>query len=858
MNVLRKCCYRSLKENRKRTAVTIVGIILATALITAVACMAESFRASMIAHQKAQRGDFHYLFSNVEAENLKFFENNSGVERIGLAQELGYTVLEGCRNQDKPYLYLRAVDESGIRSMALRLTEGRMPQDSGELVIGRHIRSNGGVDLKVGDVLTLTVGERISEGYTLRQDNGYAYGEETFVPSCEKTYTVVGIVERPNLMMENYSAPGYSVFTCLDKTEKKGLYEVYVSYTGEALKDYQRVTAGLLGVSEAEYREEAWRDISRIARDVLENEGVIRWELLRFSDSNMNMIYGMSLVAILIIVFASVFCIRNSFVISLTEKMKLYGRLASVGTTAGQLKKIVYYEAGFLAGVGVPLGIGCGLFAAVIVVRVASGLLEDGLGFELIFDLSEAAVILAVILAVFTVYLSAYGSARRASRMSPLNAIRANSTVRIRERELRCPGAIERIFGIGGKLAYRNLQRAKVKYRTTVVSIAVSVAVFIGVYSFIGMAFYATGVYYEKSEYQLLVYSYDEDSYEKAKQIVAMEGVERAEIRRTGYFVTDGAGIPFTREYREQMEEMGQHTEQMPVLVMSLGEEGYEHYCHELGIGSANAWNAAIVLCPFVIEWEENGKRYHYEGEIAEYKRSDVIRCRNESMGTEVVIGAPVLLQTDKTPMCMSGSVYNKIVLIVHDSFWESCGMEGTLRDTGVYIRCEDADVLEERIRKDFNLLDFTVYNYDAEYRSDRSLNLAVAIFLYGFIIVVSLIGVTNIFNTVTTNMELRAPEFAVCRSVGMTGREFRRMIWLEGLFYGGKALLYGIPLGILISVAFHRTMGYGLESRYRFPLGGVAIAVAAVFLLLFCIMRYSMGKINRRNIIETIRNENI
>ena len=135
---------------------------------------------------------------------------------------------------------------------------------------------------------------------------------------------------------------------------------------------------------------------------------------------------------------------------------------------------------------------------------------------------------------------------------------------------------------------------------------------------------------------------------------------------------------------------------------------------------------------------------------------------------------------------------------------------------------------------------------------------LVIAIFLYGFLAVVALIGITNVFNTVTTNMELRAPEFAMLRSVGMTGREFRRMIWLEGMFYGGKALCIGIPAGLLISLLFHRGFGIRFVTDYRVPWMGIVLSVAAVAMLLYVIMRYSMAKINRRNIIDTIRNENI
>jgi len=851
-----------MKENRKRVAVTIIGIILATALITAVACMAESFRASMVVLKKKESGDFHYLFTGVAQENLKYFQNNQNVEKIGLAEEIGYAVLEGCTNPDKPYLYIRAVDASGIQAMALELTEGRMPWSEDEIVISRHIRSNGNVDLGVGDTLTIQVGERISEGYSLNQSNPYLEAEENFVPLYEKTYTIVGMIERPNFQVEMRSAPGYSVFTYLDNEEEAESLEVYVSYTKEALRHAERVTAGLLGISQEEYASkkdlEQKEAISQIAREAVENQRVVPWELMRFASSTMNMLYGMAAIAVLIIIIASVFCIRNSFVISLTEKMKLYGRLASVGTTSGQQRKMVYYEAGFLAAVGIPLGILGGILATVVVVKVTGSLMESELGVKLIFSPSVPAMILATLLALITVYLSAYGSARRAARLTPISAIRSDSTVKIGRRELRCPKIIEKLFGIGGRLAYRNFQRAKVKYRTTVIAIAVSVAVFIGVYSFIGMVSLATDVYYEETPYQILAYIYDheEDSYEQAEAIAALDGVERAEIRRRNHFTVgpEQKAIPFTQEYLDLF--AVNETEEEDIIVAALGEEGYRRYCEELGVDPDTAEDKAIVIARYEYERSNNAKRYYYEGNIAEYHSGDVIDFMNKETGD--VYEIPVLLQTDKVPMSMSGSVLNQVQLIVSESWWEAHDPANHAQDIGIYICCQDADALEERIRNDFDLRNFTIYNYDAEYRSSRGMYLAVAIFLYGFIIVVSLIGVTNIFNTVTTNMELRSPEFAMCRSVGMTKGEFRRMIWLEVVFYGGKGLLFGIPLGILISAGFHKAMNAGLETGYKLPAGGILISVAAVFLLLLCIMKYSMNRFHSKNIVETIQNENI
>ncbi|MCM1027371.1 MAG: FtsX-like permease family protein [Roseburia sp.] len=889
MNVLQKCCYRSMRENRKRTAVTIIGILLATALVTAVACMAVSFRASMVAHEKAVSGNFHYLFSGVAPEDLKYFESNRNIESFYVAEALGYAALEGCKNEAKPYLYLRGIEEDGAKSMALQLTEGRMPENDEELVIGRHIRSNGGVDLRVGDTLTLEIGNRQSEGYMLYQENPYLEGEESLVPLYTRTYTIVGMINRPHFRLEPYTSPGYSVFTLLDSAATAKELEVYAIYTPEGLKHRQTVTDGLLGremsgsqesagersAGEEQDAAEGWEadgerntfaipettggsaaGKGQIAREVQENTDVIRWELMHFSDDTMNMLYGMCLIAIVIIIVAAVFCIRNSFVISLTEKVKLYGRLASVGTTAAQQRRIVYYEAGFLAAVGIPPGIAAGLLAAAIIVRVVGSLVEEGLGFGLVFEISVPAILLASLLSLLTVFLSACGSARRAARISPISAIRANETVKPGRKELRCPAIINRLFGVGGKLAYRNLQRAKVKYRTTVVSIVVSVAVFIGVYSFMELATLATGVYYEKSGYQLDVSIFDEDAMEKAEQIIRMEGVEQAEIRRTVYLRVDQGEIPYTEEFCERFYPAEDGESQF--CMITLGEEGYENYCRQVGLDPEKTEDRAIVMATYdQVVVENDGKRYYYQGDVARYRTGDVIRLAGREDGSLYQI--EVAAQVSEAPMCLRNDAGNMVCLIVSDDWWEANGMSAQAGPrVEVVIRCGDADELEKRIRDEINLLDYYVYNLDEEYRSNKGLELAVAIFLYGFIIVVSLIGVTNIFNTVTTNMELRAPEFAICRSVGMTGREFRRMLWLEGLFYGGKSLLLGIPFGLLISVAFHGALGYSIVSDYRLPWGGILLSAAAVFLLLYCVMRYSMKKAGRKNIVETIQNENI
>lgn len=865
MNVLKKCCYRSLKENPKRTIVTIIGIILATALITGVSCMAVSFRKSMIAYEIMQNGDYHYRFSEVLPENLKYFQNNQQIKNIVLMENLGYARLEGSQNPDKPYLYVTGIDETAEEALSLQLIEGRMPENDSEIVIANHIRVNGRVDLKIGDVITVSLGNRMSEGYRLNQKTYYLYDEETIEDTVEKTYTIVGIMERPGRSVEPVSAPGYSVFTRIGDPNKAEMLDVFASYTKQGLKHRDQVTAGILGISEDLFSryyggldfctEEEIAQAKKVAQDVTENYWLIKWELLFFASDTMNMLYSLAAMAVFVIIVTSVFCIHNSFVISLTEKTKLYGRLSSVGTTSRQQKKIVYYEAVFLGAAGIPLGVVSGVGATAILVKVVGSLVDEAMGFSLLFGVSLPAILLSAVLAAVTVFLSASRSAGRAGKLSPISAIRANDTVRIRKRELRCPRILERLFGIGGKIAYRNLKRARVKYRTTVISIVVSVAVFIGMSTFVDILFDISGYYNSRLPYQIKVGTED---YEDALVIAALEGVKEAEVVRGGILAVDMDRMPYTEKYLAKHSLPKEEGVQEHIYIRSLGKEAYERYCRNVGVSVEEAKDKAIIAADYYEQGRQNGKQYYEEYKIAEFKEGDIIRgiWWPQEDGEEVEI--QVLTQTEKMPMFLQDADYNAVLIIVSDE-WMDKQSSSALGDTiEVYMICEDSDRLEEAVRNKMELKNYILTNHDAVFRADRSLHLVIAIFLYGFITVVALIGITNIFNTITTNMELRAPEFAMVKSVGMTGQEFRHMIWLEGMFYGIKALVIGIPAGVVLSYGFHTAMNEGLVADFRFPWKGILLSGAAVAVLLFGIMHYSMSKINKKNMIETIQNENI
>lgn len=869
MNALTKITLRNIKLNRKRAWVTIIGIMLATALIVVVADMAESFRSSMVEYEKAHSGDYHYCFYDVDPENLKYFEGNRNIEKLGYSVDLGYTELTGSRNEKKPYLYLKAMDESAMQVANVTLTEGRLPENDHEIVISDSIRTNGGVEYRVGDTIRLTNSNREdAKGNEEDQSCEYMEGEQlTDSGKAAGEYTVVGIMERLMRSQEPYYAPGYTVITRITDVTQYSDVTVYTSYTKTGLKKREEVTAGLLKLPLDTYRkyqngeplneeeQQQLEESQKIASYVTCNIWLLKYQMMLFSDGSLKMLYSMAGIAIVIIIVTSVFCIRNSFVISLTEKLHLYGMLSSIGATGKQRKKLIYGEALILGAVGIPIGILLGLLVGWLVVKGTGHLMQSSLQVTLSYVISWPAILVSIVLAVITILLSAGQSAGKAAKISPIQAIRGNDTVRISRKEIRMPKWLSRLFGIGGTIAYKNLKRARVKYRTTIISIVVSVAVFIGMSSFMSMAMEIADTYYTDSSYQLMVTLNGKDQMENARKILNLDGVKEAEICQRDYISVSVDEVKYSKQYQTLMGNTGEEDySDETFMIVALNPEAFQAYAKKLGCTVKDGNSQAILISDVTKTVMQNGEEKYMTGELYDYQTGDVIQGTMEMSDTPISV--QIIKTTTERPMSVE-NIGGVGMLIVSNT--ELTDYQKEMIDRlEVYIHCEDPDGLQKVIEDDMEFVNFNVVNLKQSYDATKSLFTLIGVFLYGFIIVIALIGITNIFNTITTNMELRSREFTTLKSIGMTRREFRRIIWLESVFYGVKSLLIGIPAGILLSVGFHMAMGTNLETAYHLPWTGILISIGAVFVLLFGIMRYSMGRINRKNIIETIQSENI
>ena len=860
MNLLNRLTLKNLRLNKKRTLVTIIGIILSTALITGVATLVSSFRSTIIEYEKQDSGDYHYVFYNVPVDDLKYIKNNRNVEDVYLNEDLGYSLLDGSKNEDKPYLYLKAYSKGSIEKLGIELKEGRLPENDNEVVISSHIKSNGGVEYKIGDELDLKLGERISDGESL--DQGKALDEErseSFVLRNEKNYKIVGIIERPNFDIEPYTAPGYTVLTILNENDIKGSLNVYVRY--KDVKKHLATTAQIIGIDEQVLKRisdpsngmisESDTEILGNAKYVFsKNDSLIRWENLEFKEATRNVLYTVSAIVIVIIIVTSVFCIRNSFEISITEKTRQYGMLASVGATSKQIRKNVLYEGLILGLIGVPVGILSGLIAIFVLLKVISHILKSFLGFEFIFTTNLLAIAISILLAGITIYLSARKSAKKASKISPIEAIRNTDDIKIKAKKLRTPRIIKSLFGVGGDISYKNLKRNRKKYRTTVISIIVSVSIFIAMSAFIEYAFGTTSVYYKDYDYNLIVNGRTSE-INQLLEIVKNDTVKKYSINRN--LVAEVAGRElrnhYTSEKKNADESLGMinsNDEKDYANLVAVGKDEYMRFLSKNGLKYDDVKDK-VILNDSAKTYVDSKKAYSMY-RIYDYKKGDHISASIDGKSSDLEIAAIV----DSVPM---GPYYSNGMFIVSDEFFDKYKSKEDM-SVSLYMDSSNPNELEEIVRKS-NIGSY-VENIETIAKEQNAMMLAISIFLYGFIAVISLIGVTNIFNTITTNMELRQKEFANLKSIGMTKKEFNRMIRLESVLYGGKALVIGIPIGVGLSYLLFKAFGISYEMTYELPFKAIGISIVVVAILIWVVMRFSLKKINKQNIIETIRKDNI
>ena len=875
MNVLHTLTIRNLKLNKKRTIVTIIGIILSVALICAVAGMFQSLHKTIVDDTIRYQGKWHVYFPNIEPKDLDLFKSHKDVNKYFIINEIGYSHLKelnkGIENEYYPYIKILGYDEAAFDLYTLRLKNGNKPSSDNEIVVASHL------GYKIGDKITLAVGIRADlDGNRLTDDDSLEYWtgdeyavrdyltEEQLLDSTIKEYTVVGTFDT-NYGLYSFGVVGEYFITYISEPAEGTYSSVYILYNNP--KKYKTIS-DMIG-----------RELYSGAAQptYYANDSYLELIGASMSDSTNKALMTVAGIIIGIIMLSSVFVIKNGFSISVVERYRQFGMLSSQGATPKQIRRMVLFEGLIVGVISILLGIMVGILAVVILINIINLLMSDFFDFHFSYQISWLVILASIVMGGITIFLSCLIPAIKIAKVSPIDAIRNSNEIKIKAKKLRTPKYISKLFGIGGEIAHKNLKRNKKKYRTTVVSLVVSIVIFIAISSFIQVIARSSSYYFnDKIDFDIIVSVYkpmgnaemsQEELLNTYEDVVNLGYVDRYSIARVTYLSLSDFSL-LNPDYYSWCG-TDEYCLGINVTVMAVGEEEFNHYVNELG-GNINDYRVGAILIDQGLIYIRDTQKYK-EVTLLNVKVGDILKLTEdmyyyeEEMPKEetIIHNIKILKRTEITPLSVWDlDPHNPSPrLILSDEYFDELFGDKYYVDS-MYVKASNLSEFKLQLDNYIENLDGSIEVHYVDVteaiKAIKTMILLVQIFLYGFIAVITLIGVTNIFNTITTNMALRSREFAMLKSVGMTNREFNRMIRLESILYGLKSLLIGIPIGVALSMLIYNGMSATIILKYELPLLAIIISIVFVFIIVYITMKYSLNKINKQNIIETIRQENL
>jgi len=847
MKVLNYLTLKHLRENSKRTIVTIIGIILSTALMVGIGLLFSTFIYAMRSDAESYSGSHHASFNNVSLKDAEALSLNINFKEIYQYGVVGFASVPS-NNDYKPYLYVVSGDEKYFAHE--KLVEGRLPVNNTEIVLSNHYVNSFEGAYKVGDKITLSLGQRVIDGdetilnnVSLYTNSGYYDVEkeekfkilENLTSEKTRTYTVVGIVSRS--VMEDYSSPGYMAFT-INEPE---IYSYNVFGIYKDVKKSYSLTSDICSFLSS--------DATCQTNDSL----LYYYGVSRYTNINRT-VTSLMIIALSLISVGAIVVIYNSFAISMMERKKSFGLYSSLGATPKQLKYTVFFEAFFVGFIGITLGLIGAFLGIYILVQVLRYLLSDFLGLELIFHVEPFLVVIPIIFMILVIIISAFIPARRASKVSAVELLRENDDIKLPRRSVKVPKWIRKIFGMEGEIALKNIKRNKRKYRITLFSLFISIVLFLSFSTYLVLGLSVIDLQ-DVNSADIIVSTNKKNIVD---DVIHYDGVQRGfAVRYKNVNYSKLSNSAYSKEYLSYIEETYGDSEKLDISMIILDNDTYDSIAKELQVPKNKyiLYNTADI-----VYYNEDTRKAIHTNIFADSVKELTLEKNDQKENL------PVYLLRDKneTINLIIGSEAYYPVLFLSEDMYENLKIKSSSENNhySVYLFSEDFEKVYEEIKKKYS----SSYNYETmvvspkvDAKNDANTILALKILFYGFITLVTLIGVTSVFNTIYTSIHLRRKEFAMLRSVGLSPRGFNKMLFFESFFFGMKALLYSLPVSFIFIFLINDVTSYSFDfGHLMIPWTSILIVVFGVFLLILVTMLYSAKTIKKENILESLKDDNI
>ncbi len=829
MNIFTRITLQSLKKNKLRTFMTILGVTLSVAMISGVLAFATSFQHFMVEYERQLSGDWYAAaYAPTELDLLKA-KRDERTEAIGTYREIGYAKLPGMEEHYKPYLQLVDFDDTLEEMADVKLIEGRMPKNSGEVVLPVTVATEGGHPLKMGEKINVDLGMRIApkggslpEGSRLTAIAPYEEGESLHAFDS-RIYTVVGITD--DVSVRSYNTPAYMGITIADESDLDNPEVADVSVAYIKTKNPNDITTFMAEL----FPEEA----------IEFNENLLMYiGTTHFGRFNA-VLTAVSGTLIFLIMIGSIALLYNAFAITVSERIKEYGLLSSVGATKKQIRISVVTEGLLISILGIPVGMFTGVggiwLALRIMGRFSIVLTAGKSSLSLGLYLYPPIMVLMVLLSLVTVLISVAIPARRASKIAIIDAIRYRRYTGEEKRSIRIPGLQKRPVPFEQYLSNRYFMRSGRRYRATIISLTLSITLFLSA-NFAGSYFLGEGDYSPK----------DNPSYNVEYMQMNDGGGEEEFIKQDAIFakLDSAPGITYKRILEFSYFQSGPNGEGDRILLAVMSQHDYDIYLISLGI------------------IQEHPRVLYLGAELSDDRDVDLYTTEEKKYDVKVEEGGVRAITINNVPPGSDHYLFDKVLVMSQGEATEIFGdYKDLISERGTFYRCENPEktyAAMEKICREEGYSTINLRNVAGEARDVRNLVTMINVFAYGFVILISIIAIVNVFNTMSTNIFLRRREFAVLRAVGMTENSFRRMVGLESLIYGGRSLVLSLGISLIISILLYRLLWISEGFSYMVPWRAVIISIAIVFVAVFATMTYAAGKVSNGNLMDALKNENL
>ena len=793
MKILNKLTLKHLLMNKRRTIVTIIGVILSTALMVGIGLIVSSFRDSMVKDTIRFNGEQHVTITNLNEEQSKKIENYYSIKKIGKLNFLNGNDTVEIVSIDKKYL-------EKFKYV------GNLPSNTNEIMIPK---SFGYVDYSDDEQEDIKIVKK-------------EINDEIEINS--KKYKVVGI---------------YS-----DITESGLAYQFgdYLYTIGEN-KDSNTYLITFKNPKKAyDYIDEISKDLNLSYENINDNTELLAYYGASKYSNFMSAATSIIIIVLTLVSLACIIVIYNSFAISVMERKKQFGLFSSIGATKSQLIKTVYFEAFTISLIGIPLGILSAYLGIGIVIKITNNLLSLGSN---VLELSTYPlfIIIPILFMIITILISAFIPSIKASRISPIEAIRLNDDIKIKSKKVKTSKLIRKIFGIEGELALKNIKRNRKKYSVTIVSLFISTVLFITFSSFIN--YIIGGASYLAGTPEVDIYISGDMKQEDKKAIIDNKDVDDyVYVEEISFDYNKNNAYIYVLEdyyYNNLLKKMGK-TERKPIIHNVYKTIEYDNVKKTRVIKLKNKFDKVQTI------------KLDYSYYTCGVTKDDF--CDIEFNDYYLV--------DETTPLLDSYKEENVYLFVTKDmiSNYDSYDKRKSLllkSKNDVELTNFIKETLDIEKDEDENSEGTYVLNLAEEYRLEKNLIIVIKMFVYGFIGLVTLIGVTSVINTINTSIALRRKEFAILRSIGLNKKGFNKMIYFESLFFGLKSLVFSLPVSGIIIYLIHKSMTEVIEfESLMLPITQMIYAIIGVFLIVLLTMLYASHKIKKDNILEAIREENI